>query len=120
MSDICDPKALDEARLRELFDALPRAIVVTTPEGEIILWNAMAEQTYGWAAHEVLGRSVLDVLIPGYGHERGAEILDGLGAGQGWEGDVTVLHRDGTPRRVWVTERPIVGEDGRVTAALGA
>jgi PAS domain S-box-containing protein len=115
-----DPPFLDELEVLHLFDALPRAVVVTDNAGVIRLWNRTAEQVYGWRADEVVGRSVVDVLIPGHQREQGLAIIDDLRNGTAWEGDVTVLHRDGTPRRVWATERPITNDDGAVIGALGA
>lgn len=49
---------------RAVLDALDGAAVVTGPDGVILLWNRGAEALYGWTEHEVLGRSILDVLAP--------------------------------------------------------
>ncbi len=48
------------------------------------------------------------------------EIMDVVRAGEVWSGDFTVLRRDGEPVRVWVTDRPVLDEDGRVVAVVGA
>lgn len=105
---------------RQVLDALPRAIIVTDPTGRILEWNRTAERLYGWRAAEVLGRSVLELLVPEETRGREGEILAGVRAGAAWQGDVTLTDRDGRRVRVWVTDRPIRDEDGRVIAVLGA
>ena len=49
---------------RAVIGALARAVIVTDPDGRILLWNAAAERLYGWAERDVLGRSVLDSSLP--------------------------------------------------------
>ena len=93
-----------------VLDALPRAIIVTSPEGRILMWNRQAEELYGWRAEEALGRVVSDVLVSLSDSDRAREIMDVVRAGKIWEGDFTVLRRDGDPVRVWVTDRPILDE----------
>ena len=39
---------------REVVDALPRSVIVTTTDGRILLWNSEAEMLYGWNEAEVL------------------------------------------------------------------
>lgn len=105
---------------RAVLDVLPRAIVVTSPDGRILLWNAGAEQLYGWCADEVVGRSVLDVLVPIEDKLRAQKIVKQVISGDGWTGDFTVLRRDGDPVRVRVTDRPILDDCGNVVAIVGA
>src|SRR4051812_6052938 len=101
-------------------DALPWAIIVTTPDGRIQRWNRSAELLYGWSAPEVVGRSILDVLVPLDERPLSERVLDELRDGQPWSGDVTVLRRDGEPVRVWVTDRPLLDAQGEVEAIVGA
>ena len=119
MSDLPGQRdaALD---LQSVLDALPRAIIVTDPDARILLWNQQAQALYGWAADEVLGKAVTDVLVPASEQDGAASILTEVNAGGAWEGDFTVLHRDGTPVRIWVHDRPVVDADGSVVAIVGA
>ena len=74
MSDL--PVQMDAALdLRAVIDALPRAVIVTDPDARILLWNNQAEQLYGWAADEVLGKAVTDVLVPASEQDGAAAIL---------------------------------------------
>lgn len=108
---------------RAVLDALPRAIIVTSAGGRIVLWNAQAEALYGWCADEVIGRSVMDVLVPLPGKAQAEDIVDQVISGDAWVGDFTVLRRNGDPLRVRVTDQPILGGDGngdgKVVAIVG-
>ena len=44
-----------EERLRVVLDAAPLAFVLVDVEGRVQLWNAAAEQLFGWGPDEVLG-----------------------------------------------------------------
>jgi PAS domain S-box-containing protein len=105
---------------RAVLDALPRAVVVTDPAGQILMWNGPAEELYGWRADEVVGRSIFDVLVPLPDRERGRQILDEVGVGAEWSGDFTVLRKTGEAVRVRVSDRPVLDEAGNVVAIVGA
>jgi PAS domain S-box-containing protein len=47
-----------------LIDEAPQALVVTSPDGEVWLWNRMAQQTFGYTAEEALGRPLVELLVP--------------------------------------------------------
>jgi PAS domain S-box-containing protein len=110
----------DDVNARAVLDALPRAIIVTSPDGRILIWNRQAENLYGWTAEEVAGRMVRDVLVPVEERDRADAILDYVRSGEVWEGDFTVLRRDGMPLRIWVSDRAITDESGNVVAVVGA
>src|SRR4051794_35398094 len=105
---------------RAVIDALPRAIIVTAPDGEIVLWNARAEALYGWSADEVVGRAVSDVLVPVDHLAQAEEIMQQVIGGETWSGDFTVLRRDGDLVRVRVIDQPVVDADGTLVAIVGA
>ncbi len=48
---------------RDVLDAMARALVVTSPRGDILVWNAAAEHLYGWSEDEVSGRSAVEILV---------------------------------------------------------
>jgi PAS domain S-box-containing protein len=114
------PDWSDRSLLARAFDALPRATIVTTPEGEILLWSHTAEELYGWAAAEVVGRSVVDVLVPEAATAEASGILDAVRAGAVWDGDFTIRRRDGSSVQVRISDRPIVDEGGTTIAIIGA
>jgi PAS domain S-box-containing protein len=60
----------DGARLGALAEAAPDAIVSTDADGTITSWNPGAEQMFGLAVDEAVGRSYVEVIVPE--SERGA------------------------------------------------
>lgn len=105
---------------RSVLDVLPRAIIVTSPEGRILVWNRRAESLYGWMAEEVEGRLVSEVLVALPDRDRADEILDVVRTGTVWEGDFTVLRRNGDTVRVWVSDRPLFDDSGTLVGIVGA
>jgi PAS domain S-box-containing protein len=53
-----------EAHLGRIVTDATDAILALTPAGEITLWNRGAEELFGYAPHEVLGRPFHEVLPP--------------------------------------------------------
>ena len=104
---------------REVIDALPGAVVVTDPDGRILLWSAEAEQLYDWPETEVLGRSVLEVLAPAAELAANRDDLAFVASGNMKTGDRLVARRDGTAIRVNTVTRPLVDGDGNVVAIIG-
>ncbi len=105
---------------RAVLDVLERAVIVTDPAGHILLWNRAAESFYGWAEHEVLGRSILDVLAPPHQAETDASDLAQLAGGSSKTGDRLVVGRDGNEIRVHTFTSPMVDADGKVIAIVGS
>ena len=64
-----------EARYRVFFETAPSAGVVWTEDFIITDWNHHAELTFGWTRQEVLGRHLLDTLVPEDERDR---VRDGL------------------------------------------
>jgi len=52
-----------ESRFRKLLEAAPDALLEVDPQGQIILFNAAAEQMFGYARGELLGLNV-ETLVP--------------------------------------------------------
>jgi PAS domain S-box-containing protein len=105
---------------RAVIDALPRAVIVTRPDGRIVLWNRPAEALYGWSEWEVLGRSISDVLVPVQDRDQAGQIMAAVNSGETWSGDFTVLRKGGEPLRVLVFDTPILDTDGTALAVVGA
>lgn len=52
-----------EETLQAVVDTAMDAVIRTSATGLIMSWNHQAESLWGWSAHEVLGRSILDVAV---------------------------------------------------------
>ena len=93
------------------------AIISKTLEGAITSWNRGAERLFGYAAEEVIGRSILIIIPP----ERWAEeedILRRLAVGEHIEHFETVRHaKDGRRLDISLTISPIRDPEGRIIGA---
>jgi diguanylate cyclase (GGDEF)-like protein/PAS domain S-box-containing protein len=109
--DITDRKRIEaalranEERIRRILDTAGDAFVAIDATGTITDWNRQAEATFGWAADEVVGRTIEEVLIPPHlraAHRRGLAHFLATGEGQvlGRRVELTALHRNGRPLSV--------------------
>lgn len=57
------PQTPDDALARAIVSQSPDALIVSDPDGRIVVWNASAERLFGYAAAEVINQS-LDIIIP--------------------------------------------------------
>ncbi len=105
---------------RAVLDELVRAIVVTDPSGRIVLWSRAAERLYGWAEHEVLGQSVIDVLAPAHHVVEDSHDLELVAGGRAMSGDRLVKGRHGESLRVHTSTARMLDRDGNTVAIVGA
>ena len=59
---------VSEVHLAQVVDSAMDAVICTTPDGEIILFNQMAERMFGLEASHAIRRS-LEELLPGWRHD---------------------------------------------------
>ena len=119
MSEHSIPAGID---LSQLVEAAGDAIVVSDPDGAIVVWNAAAERIFGFSSTEALGQS-LDLITPERQRQRhwdgyaktmqtgitryGTEVLR-----------VPALHKDGRSLSIAFTVGLLHGSDGAVTGIL--
>ena len=53
-----------ESRLRAMLDSALDAVVTMDHSGRVIGWNHAAETTFGYRAHEVIGREMAELIVP--------------------------------------------------------
>lgn len=81
-------RSLSEAHVSEIIrrtmlQSSLDAIMVIDETGSIIEYNPAAEKMFGWSREEILGKDLLDTVIPSYyrkGYANGAEYMVGRGA----------------------------------------
>ena len=99
--------------------SLGHAVIATDAAGTIRFWNAAAEELYGWAESEVIGRLITTV-TPGPASEQEArEIMDALGRGDSWRGTFPVRRKDGTTFLAEVTDTPIFDDEKTLIGIVG-
>jgi PAS domain S-box-containing protein len=53
-----------ESRLRAMLEAALDAVVTMDAAGRVLDWNHAAETTFGYRAHEAVGRDMADLIVP--------------------------------------------------------
>ncbi|WHZ17779.1 MAG: Two-component system sensor histidine kinase [Nitrospira sp.] len=90
-----------EGRTRLIIDTALGAVIGMDDKGNIIDWNAQAEQIFGWKRHEAIGRAMIDTIIPAAyreAHQHGLErfLRTGEGSVLNKRIEITAVRRDGT------------------------
>jgi PAS domain S-box-containing protein len=110
-------RAALQARLAAIIDSSDDGIVSKDLDGVVQSWNDAAERIFGYAAHEIVGRSIRTLIPPDRQHEED-EILARIRRGERIDHFQTVRQRkDGRLIPVSVTISPVHDADGRVVAA---
>lgn len=104
----------------QLLDAVHQAIIATDLDGRILYWNRFAEELYGWAREEVLGRDINEVTVPDGSRRHAGEIWERLRAGRSWSGEFVLRRRDGSEFHGAVADAPIFDEGGAVVGVVGS
>jgi PAS domain S-box-containing protein len=47
-----------------LLDESPDAVIATTPAGEVLYWSKAAEDVFGYASAEAVGRNIYEIIVP--------------------------------------------------------
>lgn len=102
-----------------LVTALGDAVVISDPEGRIVVWNPAAERIFGFTQDEALGES-LDLITPDRHRRRHWEgYAKTMRTGQTRYGTsllkVPALHKDGHSLSIAFTVSLLHGADGEVT-----
>jgi PAS domain S-box-containing protein len=109
---------MSEIGAAEQLAALGHAVITTDADGRILDWNPAAERLYGWAAADVLGRPVEEVLVPDVSRRTAEDIMRALRTGVPWSGGFPVRRKDGTVVSALVTDTGIY-RDGVLVAVVG-
>ncbi|MCK4659116.1 MAG: PAS domain S-box protein [Phycisphaerae bacterium] len=112
-----------EERHRVITETAQDAIITADAKGNIRLWNAAAEQTFGFTAAEAIGRNLMDVIVPPQYHETKRKGLaefahTGGGAAVGKTLELTALRKDGTEFPVEISMSSYRDGDDFVAVAL--
>lgn len=102
-----------------LVNAVGDAVIATDAEGKITFWNQAAEKVYGWQRDEILGKPIIEVTPSEDMQTRAAEIMERLKAGESWEGEFWVQHRNGERFPILITDSPFTDEQGNLIGIIG-
>jgi PAS domain S-box-containing protein len=117
--DITDRKKADEQRFRlaAIVDSSNDAVIGKTLDGIVTSWNEGAHRIFGYAAEEIVGRSI-GLLVPLGREDEEPAILERLAKGERVEHFDTVRRRkDGHEIHVSVTSSPVRDSAGNLIGA---
>ena len=98
-----------------LLDAVGDAVLATDVHGTLRYLNPAAERLYGWSRDDALGHRADQLTHPEVSTEIAADILDQVGGGRTWSGELEGHRRDGTRFPALVSIAPY--RDSRGAAA---
>ena len=117
--NIAERKRAEEVaeRLAAIVASSDDAIISKDLEGIVRSWNKGAERLFGYAADEIVGKSIRTVIPPGR-HDEEDDILDRIRRGEHIEHFETIrLRKDGSQVWVSLTISPLKDVRGKVIGA---
>jgi PAS domain S-box-containing protein len=113
MSEIRRAEA-DRARLGALAEAAPDAIVIQDLDGTIASWNPGAEQMFGLAVDEAVGRPYEELVVPEAARETWHRIRRDLRYGRSRTVRMDAMRADGSSFPAQVSAAALSGDAGTV------
>jgi PAS domain S-box-containing protein len=102
----------DRMQLAALVQAAPDAIIARDREDRIATWNPGAEQMFGLAASEAIGKSYVELTVPEGERARVQEIIERVNSGETLSGRSNRMRADGTLFPAQISVAPLTLLDG--------
>jgi PAS domain S-box-containing protein len=101
-----------------LLQHISDAVISTDMEFNIQSWNKSAEKMYGWAAEEVLGKPVSEVIRTEYPHDLEEDVIRQFQETGLWRGEVIQKRRDDNPIDIIASVSKIKDREGNPVGAV--
>jgi two-component system, cell cycle sensor histidine kinase and response regulator CckA len=98
----------------ELLDRVAQPVIAVDDDGSVTYWNPAVAELTGYAAEEVLGRSVRDLVVVREDVHLAAEAEKSVNRGENWRGEIRIRTRGGDERIMLATDRTGVRPDGSI------
>lgn len=105
---------LSRNRFSDLFEGIPVACLTIDTDGSVFEWNSLALITFNVQAHEVMERSLVEVLGNRLYGEAQEALVKGVLAGEFFDNSIWT---EGT-RSFLFSGHPLFGPDGQVTGGI--
>jgi PAS domain S-box-containing protein len=101
-----------------LLDQVPVGLVVADRTGTVARWNRVAEELFGWARTEVLGRKIFALARPRGDAAPLRELIARVASGALWEGELALCDKSGTTLHVRLRASPLRAHDDVVVGVV--
>ena len=98
---------MDAIRLDELIEQAPEAVVILTPENQVVRISKEFARLFGYAQDEVQGRFIYDLIVPETLLERAREYVAQIKRGERVEVETVRRRKDGTEVHVSFVAVPV-------------
>jgi two-component system sensor histidine kinase UhpB len=102
-----------------LLATVGQAVVATDLNGLVTYWNNAAEKIYGWTAEEAIGNNIIGLTPVSFPKKKGDEIMEYLKRGDSWSGEILAKKKDGSVFPAFLTDSPILNQQGEMTGIIG-
>jgi PAS domain S-box-containing protein len=99
----------DEALTLQLWDEMPDAVLALSSDGIVLHWNRAAEGVFGYAAQEVVGRPLTDLIVPADLQSEEKSVQAEVLAGRHMVYDTVRRRKDGSMLHVSVSSKVVLG-----------
>jgi PAS domain S-box-containing protein len=113
-------RAQESIRMQaQMLDQVGQSVIACDLRGRITYVNRFAEKLFGWSAADVLGRNVIETVIPPGGSDEAGKIIEGLRVTESWEGELVLRRGDGAEFPAFVTATPLSNAQGESIGLVG-
>ena len=105
---------------RLLLAEIPDAVMITTPEGEVVYWNPGAEAVFGYRAEEAVGRPLDELVVPPDRRAEERRLLREVVARGAAGAEAIRRRKDGALLYVDILSKAIRGAGGEVAYILSS
>jgi PAS domain S-box-containing protein len=120
-AELCGRKQAEESiRFQaHMLDQVGQAVIATHLDGRVLYTNRSALELFGRSDDGMLGKNVLELVVPQASDAQAARIMDELRAGRAWSGEIQLRRRDGSTFPALINDAPLFDERGQVVAIVG-
>ena len=112
--------AESEARYREMAEGISDWIWEIDVEGRCTYSNAAIENILGYTPEEVIGKPIVEFILPEYREEVARQMGQAVAEGRGIVGSLTgEVHKDGSIRYIETNAKPVLDESGNLAGFRG-
>ncbi|MFA6439285.1 MAG: PAS domain S-box protein [Bacteriovoracaceae bacterium] len=111
-------KEKEISMLAQTIKGITECVSITDMNDHILFVNKAFEETYGYSADELIGKSITIVRSPKTSATVGREILPAT-LGGGWKGELWNMRKDGTEFPILLSTSAVKDQQGNITALVG-